>query len=165
VHLLLLIHCLLSVPILLWCRTPPPEPLFSILSIFGGMLLLTPAAMYLTGWWTLHRNEPRRLLTIPAIVLLGGGLSLSNACAVLQALAGRKSPFLRTPKVGDTGEKVRAPRSRMPFFEIALGLYAAVALFIFLRDGGWFLGPFLLVYVGGLLWLGIQELMERRNVG
>jgi cellulose synthase/poly-beta-1,6-N-acetylglucosamine synthase-like glycosyltransferase len=164
VHLLLLIHCMLSVPILLWCRTRPPEPLFSIFCIVGGMLLLAPAAMYLTGWWTLHRNEPRRLLTIPAIVLLGGGLSLSNGCAVLQALAGRKSPFLRTPKVGDTGGKVRAPRSRMPFFEIVLGLYAAVALFIFLRDGGWFLGPFLLVYVGGLLWLGIQELMERRNV-
>ena len=42
-------------------------------------------------------------------------------------------------------------------------LYAVVALFIFLRDGGWFLGPFLLVYVGGLLWLGIQELRERRH--
>ena len=53
----------------------------------------------------------------------------------------------------------------MPLFEIALGMYAAAALFIFIRDGGWFLGPFLVVYVGGLLWLGIQELRERRHVG
>jgi hypothetical protein len=130
----------------------------------GGMLLLAPAAMYVTGWWMLHRSHPRRLLSIPAIVLLGGGLCLSNGCAVLAALAGRKSPFLRTPKAGDTAGKFRAPRSLMPLFEVALGLYAAVALFIFIRDGGWFLGPFLLVYVGGLWWLGIQEMRERRHV-
>ncbi len=165
VHLLLLINCLLSVPILLWCRTRPPEPFFSIFCVIGGILLLAPATMYLTGWWALHREHPHRLLTVPAIVLLGGGLCLSNGCAVILALAGRKSPFQRTPKTGDTGEKIRAPRSLMPFCEAALGLYAAVALFIFLRDGGWFLGPFLLVYVGGLLWLGIQELRERRHVG
>ena len=165
VHLLLLLHCLLSVPILLWCRARPPEPLFSIFCIMGGMLLLAPAAMYVTGWWTLHRNDARRLFSIPAIVLLGGGLCLSNGCAVMAALAGRKSPFLRTPKTGGTGGKIRAPRSLMPLFEIALGLYAAVALFIFIRDGGWFLGPFLFVYVGGLLWLGLQEMRERRHVG
>ncbi len=164
VHLLLLIHCLLSVPILLWCPVRPPEPFFSIFCVMGGMLLLAPGAMYVTGWWTLHRKQPRRLLSIPAIVLLGGGLCLSNGCAVLAALAGRKSPFLRTPKTGGSGGKVRAPRSLMPFFEIALGLYAATALFIFIRDGGWFLGPFLLVYVGGLWWLGIQEILERRHV-
>ncbi len=165
VHLLLLIHCLLSVPILLWCRDWPPEPFFSIYCVIGGMLLLAPAAMYLTGWWTLRRHDPRRLFTIPALMVLGGGLSLSNGCAVLEALARRQSPFQRTPKTGGKGERIRAPLSLMPFGEIALGLYAAVAVVIFLRDGGWFLGPFLLVYVVGLLWLGIQELLERRNVG
>ena len=52
----------------------------------------------------------------------------------------------------------------MPVLEVALGLYALVALFLFLARGGWFLGPFLLVYVCGLLYLGINDLRDQRHV-
>ena len=165
VHLLLLLHCLLSVPILLWANERPPEFLFSLFNICGGMMLLAPAAMYVTGWWSLHREDRGRLATIPAIMLLGGGLCLSNGRAVIEALAGKGSAFHRTPKTGGTGEPARAPRSQMPAWELALALYAAFATFLFLTRGGWFLGPFLLVYVVGLSWMGIQEWIEQRADG
>ena len=53
---------------------------------------------------------------------------------------------------------------RSPVLEVALGIYALIALFLFLARGGWFLGPFLLVYVCGLLYLGINDLRDQRNV-
>ena len=53
----------------------------------------------------------------------------------------------------------------MPHCQLALAGYAAVALLLFLKNGGWFMGPFLLVYVVGLSWMGIQELMEQRDDG
>ena len=165
VHLLLLVHCLLSVPILLWANERPPALLFSLFSVFGGMMLLAPAAMYVTGWWTLHREDKGRLATIPGIMLLGGGLCLSNGRAVIEALMDRRSPFNRTPKTGETGGQTRAQRSWMPHCQLALAGYAAVALLLFLKNGGWFMGPFLLVYVVGLSWMGIQELMEQRDDG
>ncbi len=165
VHLLLLVHCLLSVPILLWANERPPALLFSLFSVFGGMMLLAPAAMYVTGWWTLHREDKGRLATIPGIMLLGGGLCLSNGRAVIEALMDRRSPFNRTPKTGETGGQTRAQPSWMPHCQIALAGYAAVALLLFLKNGGWFMGPFLLVYVVGLSWMGIQELMEQRDDG
>lgn len=165
VHLLLLVHCLLSVPILLWANERPPSLLYSLFSVLGGMMLLAPAAMYLTGWWTLHRENRGRLATIPAIMLLGGGLCLSNGRAVIEALMGRRSEFNRTPKLGESGEQTRAPRSLMPHCQLALAAYAAFAMLLFLKNGGWFMGPFLLVYVAGLSWMGIQELMEQRVDG
>ena len=41
----------------------------------------------------------------------------------------------------------------------------AIALLLFLSRGGWFLGPFLIVYVGGLLYLGVNDLRDQRDAG
>lgn len=167
VHLLLLVHCLLALPILLWCRAAPPEPWFTIFCTVGGILLAAPLAIYLTAMLSLPRSERGRLRSVPAIILLGGGLALSNGRAVIEALLGVRSEFLRTPKAGNlpnTALSTRSFRSWMPVLEVALGIYALVALCLFLARGGWFLGPFLLVYVCGLLYLGISDLRDQRHV-
>ncbi|MGB8165960.1 MAG: glycosyltransferase [Chthoniobacteraceae bacterium] len=165
VHLLLLLHCLLALPILLWCRAAPPEPWFTLFCIVGGFTLAAPVMVYLTAWLTLPKVERGRLRTIPAIILLGGGLALSNGRAVLEALLGVRSGFWRTPKTGGHARRPPADRSWMPLLEVALGLYATVALMLFFARGGWFLGPFLIVYVCGLLYLGVNDLRDQRDAG
>ena len=167
VHLLLLVHCLLALPILIWCRATPPEPWFTLFCVVGGFLLAAPLAIYLTAMLSMPRSERGRLRSVPAIILLGGGLALSNGRAVIEALIGVRSGFLRTPKAGtlpNSTRPTRSSRSWMPVLEVALGIYALIALFLFLARGGWFLGPFLLVYVCGLLYLGINDLRDQRNV-
>ena len=165
VHLLLLVHCLLALPILLWCRAAPPEPWFTLFCVVGGVILGAPLMIYLTAMLSLPREERGRWRSVPAIILLGGGLALSNGRAVLEALLGVNSGFYRTPKVGSIRRTTRAARSWMPVLELALCGYALIALLLFLARGGWFLGPFLLVYVCGLLYLGINDLRDQRDVG
>ena len=165
VHFLLLLNCLLALPILLWCRTAPPEPWFTIFCIAGGFTLGAPLGIYLVAWLTLPRAERSRLRSVPAIMLLGGGLALSNGRAVLEALIRVHSPFWRTPKSGGLAAHTPATQSWMPLLELALGVYALIALLLFFARGGWFLGPFLLVYVGGLLYLGVNDLRDQRDAG
>jgi hypothetical protein len=98
-------------------------------------------------------------------MLLGGGLALSNGRAVVEALLGVQSEFFRTPKTGGRAPRIGAGRSWMPALELALGAYALVALLLFLARGGWFLGPFLLVYVCGLTYLGVNDFRDQRDVG
>ena len=114
-------------------------------------------------WLTLPRAERSRLRSVPAIILLGGGLALSNGRAVLEALLGVRSAFWRTPKTGGHAARTPATRSFMPLLELALGVYALIALLLFFARGGWFHGPFLLVYVGGLLYLGVNDLRDQRD--
>ena len=165
VHLLLLLNCLLALPILLWCRAAPPEPWFTIFCIAGGFTLSAPLVIYLVAWLNLPRAQRSRLRSVPAIILLGGGLALSNGRAVLEALLGVRSAFWRTPKTGGHAARTPATRSFMPLLELALGVYALIALLLFFARGGWFLGPFLLVYVGGLLYLGVNDLRDQRDAG
>ena len=40
----------------------------------------------------------KRLFLVPAIMILGAGIALSQTLAVIRGLAGRRTPFLRTPK-------------------------------------------------------------------
>ncbi len=165
VHLLLLLHCLLALPILLWCRAAPPEPWFTLFCIAGGFTLSAPLVIYIVAWLTLPRAERSRLRAVPAIMLLGGGLALSNGRAVIEALLGVRSAFWRTPKTGSSATRAPATRSWMPLLELALGLYALIALLLFVTRGGWFLGPFLLIYAGGLLYLGFNDLRDQRDAG
>src|SRR5437667_12892491 len=53
---------------------------------------------YGTAVWYLDEKRGRRLLHLPLVMGLGIGLAFSNARAVLEALAGRKSDFVRTPR-------------------------------------------------------------------
>ena len=72
-------------------------------------------------------------------------------------------PMVCGHRAGDwlelSGENLTLPEGR-PF-----SIYALAALLLFLARGGWFLGPFLLVYVCGLLYLGLNDLRDQRDVG
>jgi cellulose synthase/poly-beta-1,6-N-acetylglucosamine synthase-like glycosyltransferase len=165
VHLLLLVHCLLALPILLLCRTAPPEPWFTLFCVVGGFTLGAPVLIYLVALFSHPPAARGRLRSVPAILLLGGGLALSNGRAVIEAMLGVPSGFWRTPKTGGIARATPAVRGWMPVLELALGAYALIALLVFLTRGGWFLGPFLLVYVCGLLYLGVNDLRDPRDVG
>src|SRR5208282_6260634 len=65
---------------------------------------------------------------LPALMALGIGLTVTNTKAVMEALFGIKSPFVRTPKyrVAQKGEKSQAAKYRKrlkltPWFELLMG--------------------------------------------
>lgn len=53
----------------------------------------------------LYADWPRRLGAIPAFMAGTIGLSISNTRAVFEALAGKRTPFIRTPKFGNAPEQ------------------------------------------------------------
>ena len=106
-------------------------------------------------------------LYMPFVMATGIGLSVRNAQAVLEAIAGKKSEFARTPKFkieGKSGtfaaKKYKNKSGWMPYFEVALGLYFALAVVYAFRNENYATTPFLLLFVWGYLYTGFMSLSQ-----
>jgi hypothetical protein len=82
--------------------------------------------------------------------------------AVLEAVFGRETDFVRTPKHGIcgrleswSGKKYRAARSLTPFFELLMAAYFVVAVRIALGNGHYLSVPFLLLFLFGFGYVGV----------
>src|SRR5580700_2536823 len=104
-------------------------------------------------------------LYLPFVMATGIGLSVRNAQGVLEAIFGKKSEFARTPKFkieGKSGTFVTKTYKNksgwMPYFEIALGLYFALAIVYAVSNENYATVPFLLLFVWGYLYTGFMSL-------
>jgi hypothetical protein len=102
VFVAVLLLAVLSVP-LVFVRQhlPELEPVFSLASLF--LLTLVPLVFYYYSAW--RRDNPAApwrafLLKFLLFLAVSMGLALHNSRAVLLGLAGRRSAFIRTPKLG-----------------------------------------------------------------
>ena len=119
----------------------------------------------------------RSILYMPFVMALGIGIGVRNSVAVIEALLGIKSEFVRTPKYriqGDARENwiSKAYRKRsgwMPWLEVALGIYFASAVAYSLQNENYATVPFLLLFVGGYVYTGAMSLgqgyFERMRLG
>ena len=127
---------------------------------------------FLVGQRRLFGSLKQRWVYVPALLATAVGLGLNNGRAVLEALLGRESAFIRTPKLGEhalcnrgMAARPRSYAQRLPgyeLFEVALALLFAVYTVWAIALGQWTLTPFLLLFVWGLLFSGVQSLRERR---
>lgn len=128
-----------------------------IVSTLGPTVLYTISQrhLYPTDWLG-------RIILLPALMVVGFGICLSNTRAVFEAIFGVKSGFVRTPKSGSTGTKsYRAKPNAIPLLEIAAGLYCVLSLVVFIRAGYFGIAPFLILYIVGFLMVGISSLREQ----
>jgi cellulose synthase/poly-beta-1,6-N-acetylglucosamine synthase-like glycosyltransferase len=116
------------------------------------------------------RNWRDTLRYLPFLTAMGIGLAVNNSRAVLEALFGEESPFVRTPKYGIKGtegdvkqKRYRGIRSLQPLVELALGAYFAVILFAAIHYGLWMGIPFTLLFLVGFLYIGTLSIVERRG--
>jgi hypothetical protein len=99
---------------------------------------------------------------------LGIGLAFSNAQAVLEALVGIKSDFVRTPKyrVEKTDDeswkrkKYKRKRGWLPLLELSFAFYFVLAIAYAARMRMW--GPiaFLLLFCFGYGYMGMMSLLQ-----
>lgn len=126
-HLLLLSLLLVQAPLILsGYRFPSWMIIFSLIGL-GQPILFALAQQVLYPDW------PRRLLHLPALLLIAIGTAPSNSQAVLSALMGRRFTFARTPKGTRGSYRLRA--GGMVWVELALAFYSAAALALALRSG------------------------------
>jgi cellulose synthase/poly-beta-1,6-N-acetylglucosamine synthase-like glycosyltransferase len=113
-------------------------------------------------WW-------KTLLYLPVLMALGIGLTVTNTKAVMEALLGMKSPFVRTPKyrVAKKGEKSQAAKYRKrlvlaPWIEMFIGFYFFMAIVYTFSNHNYFTAPFLILFVIGYWYTGLMSLLQGR---
>ena len=114
----------------------------------------------------------RSLLYLPLLMALGIGLTITNTRAVLEALTGKQTAFARTPKyrVESKKDKVGAKKYRkrlgwVPWLELLIGTYFALAVFYAIDNENYFTVPFLLLFVIGYWVTGLMSLLQGRFAG
>jgi cellulose synthase/poly-beta-1,6-N-acetylglucosamine synthase-like glycosyltransferase len=113
-------------------------------------------------WW-------KTFLYLPVLMALGIGLTVTNSKAVMEALFGVKSAFVRTPKyrVGKKGEKAHAAKYRRhlhlaPWIELAIGCYFMGCIIYTFSNHNYFTAPFLILFVIGYWYTGLMSLLQGR---
>jgi len=134
---------------------------FSISSFY----LVSQKELFPKSWW-------RSLLYLPLLMSLGIGLTITNTIAVLEALVGKKTAFARTPKyrVESKKDKVGANKYRkrlgwVPWVELLIGTYFALAVIYAIDNENYFTVPFLLLFVIGYWCTGLMSLLQGRFAG
>jgi cellulose synthase/poly-beta-1,6-N-acetylglucosamine synthase-like glycosyltransferase len=124
------------------------------------------SSFYLVAQRTLHpQSWKRTFLYLPFVMALGIGIAVRNALAVLEALAGKQSEFVRTPKYRIEEKKdnwakkaYRKPSGLLPYLEVLLGLYFALTVVYAIQNENYATVPFLLLFVWGYLYTGLMSL-------
>jgi cellulose synthase/poly-beta-1,6-N-acetylglucosamine synthase-like glycosyltransferase len=116
------------------------------------------------------KHWKRSLLLMPMLMAVGVGLTLINTRAVLEALFGVQTSFVRTPKyaIGDRPVRIQEKRYRrrsgwLPYVELAFGTYF-LGMVLFAIDTYNFLSiPFLMLFVVGYYYAGITTLYQEQH--
>ena len=127
------------------------------------------SAFYVIAQRELHpKNWKRTFLFLPLLMAVGVGLTLINTRAVLEALFGVKSGFVRTPKYAIEGnqqkrmtvKKYKRRSGWLPYFEIACGTYFLYMCWFAIDTFNFPSLPFLALFVGGYYWVGFGTLYQ-----
>lgn len=167
VHPLILLNLLLTLPIII-----SQSQLLHIVPIFT-IAAIGPIFMY---WFSMEAGgKPRknRVAQLGMLLITGMGLSLNNTRAVLEALIGVETSFLRTPKFNISGKDSSSKKSDyhlpldgMIIFEILFALYSLGLFSFVLYAGVWRLILWLPLYIGGFSYiagLGIYQTIKNRS--
>ncbi|HYU47619.1 MAG TPA: glycosyltransferase [Terriglobales bacterium] len=114
----------------------------------------------------------RALLYLPFLMALGIGLTVTNTRAVLEALVGKQTAFARTPKyrVESRKDKIGATKYRkrlgwVPWIELLIGTYFALAVYYAIDNENYITVPFLFLFVIGYWCTGLMSLLQGRFAG
>jgi cellulose synthase/poly-beta-1,6-N-acetylglucosamine synthase-like glycosyltransferase len=145
------------------------EVLIIDLPLFFGTTL-SIASFYLASQREVNPKGWRAAIKrLPLVMSLGIGLCINQTRAVLEAMFGQKSEFVRTPKHGVmsrleswTAKKYRAAKDVTPYIELGFAAYFALAMAVAIRGGHYVSMPFLAMFLCGFLYVGWLSVYQRR---
>ena len=147
------------------------QPFYHLMVLDLPLLFFSSISVVLfygSAVWYLDEKRAPRLLHLPLVMGLGIGLAFSNARAVLEALFGVKSEFVRTPKyrVEETTDatwkrkKYKRKRGLLPLLELAFAIYFLLAIAYSARLHMWGTIPFLLLFFFGFGYMGVMSILQ-----
>ncbi|MFL6228140.1 MAG: glycosyltransferase [Pyrinomonadaceae bacterium] len=146
---------------------------FNLLVFDAPILFFSTVSVVLfygSAVWYLDKEtgRGRRLLHLPLVMAIGIGLAFSNARAVLEALFGVKSEFVRTPKyrveqgtdVTWKAKKYKRKHGWLPLLELSFAAYFLCAIIYAAHMHLFGTIPFLLLFFFGYGYIGTMSLMQ-----
>ena len=122
--------------------------------------LTAQRALYPRQWWS-------RIKYIPFLMSIGIGLAITNSKAVIEALLGVQSAFVRTPKFCVAGRSDNWERKKylhrgrwIPMVELALAVYFAFTLIYSIDSENYLTSPFLMIFFVGYAYTGTMSLLQ-----
>jgi len=176
VHLYMLILVVLLFPALYLQCVPMESGTFwrgvFDLSVFT-LATMSASVFYLASQVELLRDWRSVLKYMPMLMALGVGVSVSNSKAILEALLGKQSEFVRTPKYGErkrvsrfalvpSGDK-RRKRNLLPYVEFCFGIYMVLCVacsVVNLRAA--MSTPFLVIFAFGFFYVSVMSFQTER---
>jgi cellulose synthase/poly-beta-1,6-N-acetylglucosamine synthase-like glycosyltransferase len=109
----------------------------------------------------------RSVKYVPFLMATGIGLALTNAKAVIEALLGSQSEFIRTPKLRVEGRDDNWERKKylkrggwIPVVELALAAYFLYTTAYSVYAENYLTTPFLMLFLAGYSYTGIMSLLQ-----
>jgi cellulose synthase/poly-beta-1,6-N-acetylglucosamine synthase-like glycosyltransferase len=152
------------------------QPFYHLMIVDLPLLFFSSISVFLfygTAVWYLDEKRTPRLLHLPLVMALGIGLAFSNARAVLEALLGIKSEFVRTPKYqveksqDETWKRKKYKRKRglLPLLELSFSVYFFLAILYAINLRMWGTVPFLLLFFFGFGYMGVMSFVQSLGGG
>jgi hypothetical protein len=144
-------------------------------------MLLVDAPLIVCSFWSVvtfyllaeHELYPRTwkraVLILPFLLAMGVALTISNTKAVMEALLGQQSGFVRTAKYAPRaagaplGVAYRRKSGWLPFAEIAMGTGFLMIVYYSIDVMNFFALPFLMIFVCGYYWAGFSTLWQEHK--
>ncbi|HKZ80607.1 MAG TPA: glycosyltransferase [Pyrinomonadaceae bacterium] len=147
------------------------QPFYHLMILDLPLLFFSSISVFLfygTAVWYLDAKRAPRLLHLPLVMALGIGLAFSNARAVMEALLGVKSEFVRTPKyrVEKTNDetwkrkKYKRKHGWLPLLELSFAIYFLLAILYAVRMHMWGTVPFLFLFFFGFGYMGVMSVLQ-----
>ncbi|HWB98581.1 MAG TPA: cellulose synthase family protein, partial [Bryobacteraceae bacterium] len=129
------------------------------------------SAFYVLAYREIYPHTWKRsLLLLPMLMAVGVGLTVINTRAVLEALFGITTSFVRTPKyaIGERPVNLGVKQYRrksgwLPYIEIAIGTYFVGMMLFAVDTNNFFSLPFLGLFVFGYYWAGFGTLYQEHQ--
>jgi cellulose synthase/poly-beta-1,6-N-acetylglucosamine synthase-like glycosyltransferase len=152
------------------------QPFYHLMVLDLPLLFFSSISVFLfygTAVSYLDEKRTPRLLHLPLVMALGIGLAFSNARAVLEALFGIKSEFVRTPKYqvekteDETWKRKKYKRKRglLPLLELSFSVYFLLAILYAVRMQMWGTIPFLSLFFFGFGYMGVMSFVQSLGGG
>ena len=163
---LMIILTILTLPVLIGAPTIHYGPFLPIMWVIVIMASLAPCALY-TGSGAATKKGFFSFKNFPVMIAVGTGLCINNAIAVFEAVAGKKSAFIRTPKSGSSDSESKSSTYKVSnskllsgLLEFLLGIYCLVTFIFFIIHYNYFFGFFIGAYAVGLIVFGFNTLQQ-----
>ena len=137
------------------------DTFYSLMSVFVFATIAT-FAFYSHGQKVIHSDWKKRLLLFPVFMAGSMGMAVNNSKAIFEAIIGKKTEFIRTPKAGDSHSNTKKYTKRkispIVIIELILAFYFVfgIGLSIYYMEIAAI--PFQLMFFAGFACIGILSL-------